>query len=423
MGSLADGAHHICKVGLRQRLQSLLSPTACHGSPPRALPGILAAVPMNQFAGIYLHIPFCETRCHYCNFATGGYESELARRYVGALREEISRAELEPEMRQVDTIYFGGGTPTTLSLEQLSGIIELCREKFAVAPDSEITSEANPGTISQSFLEGLRAAGVNRLSFGVQSFDDGELQMIGRSHSSEEAREAVRKARAAGFENISIDLIAGLPEQKMETWRRNLAEAFALEPDHLSVYLLELYKDAPLLHRINRGELRAIDDELTVEMYFALKDEAERHGFDHYEISNWARPGFESRHNLKYWTGAPYWAFGVSAAGYDGARRWSNTRNIHEYLSRIESGDSPVAETVELDDEDRQSENLFLRLRLKEGVNLREHEQRFGVNVTKRYGEDLARLNEAGLIELNDETLKISRAGTVLANEVFAAFV
>ncbi|MBS1788893.1 MAG: radical SAM family heme chaperone HemW [Acidobacteria bacterium] len=378
---------------------------------------------MNQLAGIYIHIPFCDTRCHYCNFATGGYESDLARRYVEALRTEIQRAETKPEMQAVDSIYFGGGTPTTLTVEQLGGIIELCRAKFDVSPDAEITSEANPGTISQAFLERLRATGINRLSFGVQSFDDGELEMIGRSHSAEDARQAVRLARAAGFENVSIDLIAGLPEQKMETWRRNLEEAFALEPDHLSVYLLELYKDAPLLHRINRGELRAIDDELTVEMYFALKDEAERQGFDHYEISNWARPGFESRHNLKYWTGAPYWAFGVSAAGYDGARRWSNTRNIHEYLAKIEAGASPVTESEELDENTRQSENLFLRLRLKEGVNLRDHEQRFGVRVTERYSEELVRLGEAGLIELDNDTLKISRAGTVLANEVFAAFV
>jgi len=290
--------------------------------------------------------------------------------------------------------------------------------------DSEITAEANPGSISRNYLEELRSAGVNRLSFGAQSFDDDELRMIGRTHSAEEAREAVRAARAAGFANVSIDLIAGLPEQKMETWRRNLEEAFALEPDHLSVYLLELYKDAPLLHRINHGELRAIDDELTVEMYFALMDEAERRGFEHYEISNWARPGgFESRHNLKYWIGAPYWAFGVSAAGYDGRARWSNTRNIHEYLTRIESGQAPLVERIELDDDDRQSENLFLRLRLKDGVDLDEHLRRFGVNALERYRDEIDRLREAGLIELGENRLKISRAGTVLANEVFAAFV
>jgi oxygen-independent coproporphyrinogen-3 oxidase len=247
--------------------------------------------------------------------------------------------------------------------------------------------------------------------------------MIGRTHSAAEAREAVTLARAAGFSNISLDLIAGLPEQRMETWRRNLENAFALAPDHLSVYLLELYKDAPLLHRIERGELRAIDDELTVAMYFALMDEAEKFDFDHYEISNWARPGYESRHNLKYWTGAPYWAFGVSAAGYDGKRRWSNTRNIHEYLEKIERGESPVAELIVLDDEDRQSENLFLRLRLKTGVNLREHRRQFGVNVLDRYRHEFEHLREAGLIELNNETLVISRKGKVLANEVFAAFV
>src|SRR5215475_1099941 len=383
----------------------------------------------SMLAGIYIHIPFCATRCHYCNFATGGYESELARRYTAAVREEIGRADVSSDpmmrqvMRRVDTIYFGGGTPTTLTVGQISSLIEACRREFDVAPDSEITAEANPGSISQNYLEDLRSAGVNRLSFGVQSFDDGELQMIGRTHSAEEARAAVRTARDAGFANVSIDLIAGLPEQKMETWRRNLEEAFALAPDHLSVYLLELYKDAPLLHRINRGELRAVDDDLTVAMYFALTDEAERRGFEHYEISNWARPGSESRHNLKYWTGAPYWAFGVSAAGYDGRARWSNTRNIHEYLTKVESGQATIVERIELDDDDRQSENLFLRLRLKDGVDLDEHSRRFGVNALERYRDEIERLREAGLVELGENRLKISRAGAVLANEVFAAFV
>ncbi|NOT59963.1 MAG: radical SAM family heme chaperone HemW, partial [Acidobacteria bacterium] len=366
---------------------------------------------MQEPAGIYLHIPFCAARCHYCNFATGGYEAELAARYVNALCAEIERADVSAAMQTVDTIYFGGGTPTTLTVEQFARILELCRTKFDITPNAEITTEANPGSISLEYLKGLRALGINRLSFGVQSFADDELEMIGRIHDAQAARDAITTARAAGFDNVSLDLIAGLPEQKMATWQRNLQEAFALAPEHLSVYLLELYPDAPLLHRIKRGELTAIDDEVTVAMYFALKDEAARNGYDHYEISNWARAGCESRHNLKYWTGTPYWAFGVSAAGYDGATRWSNTRNIHEYLQRIEAHASPVAETTVLDDEDRQSENLFLRLRLKEGVNLRAHQQRFGVNVRERYRDELARLHEAGLIELDDDSLRISRAG------------
>ncbi len=378
---------------------------------------------MNQLTGIYLHIPFCASRCHYCNFATGGYESELAQRYVTDLLTEINSAEVTGKMRTVDTIYFGGGTPTTLSIAQLASIINLCREKFTVTDDVEITTEANPGTISLEYFQGLRAIGINRISFGVQSFDDAELKMIDRAHTADEAGEAVKLARQAGFQNISIDLIAGLPEQKMSTWRRNLQEAFALATEHISVYLLELYKDAPLLHRIKRGELHAIDEDLTVEMYYALVDEADKHGFAHYEISNWARPGFESRHNLKYWTGAPYWAFGVSAAGYDGQTRWTNTRNINEYLQRIESGKSPISERTELTADDQQSEAIFLQLRLQGGVNLLSHQQQFGVDVKARYEDEIARLCEAELIEFENDTMRISRAGKVLANEVFQAFV
>ncbi|MFN7621817.1 MAG: coproporphyrinogen-III oxidase family protein, partial [Acidobacteriota bacterium] len=285
------------------------------------------------------------------------------------------------------------------------------------------TVEANPGSVNRGYLTDLRQTGVNRLSFGVQSFDDRELAMIGRSHLGSEARQAVEMARAAGFGNLSLDLIAGLPEQEMATWRRNLTGLFELAPEHLSVYLLELYRDAPLQHRIERGELQAIDDELTVAMYYELVDAATRHGYDQYEISNWSRPGCESRHNLKYWTGAPYWAFGISAAGYDGQSRWVNTRNIHDYLSRIERGESPVVEENPLTDEDRQSEAIFLRLRLREGVNLEAHQSAYGVEIAPRYQEELARLSEAGLIELDKSTLRISRAGKVLANEVFAAFI
>lgn len=378
---------------------------------------------MQTNAGIYIHIPFCASRCHYCNFATGGYESETAQRYVNALVQEIERTDVTGAMRSVDTIYLGGGTPTTLSIEQLERILAACRQHFDVAANTEITTEANPGTIDAEYFQGLRTIGFNRISFGVQSFDDGELKMIDRVHNADEAREAVLMARAAGFENISIDLIAGLPEQQMTTWQNNLRQAFALNTEHLSVYLLELYKDAPLLHRIERGELRAIDEELTVAMYYELVDAAANHGYQPYELSNWAKPGYASRHNLKYWTGALYGAFGVSAAGYDGHSRWSNTRNIHEYLQRIEKGESPIAERIPLDEEDKQSEAIFLKLRLQDGVNLRAHQAQFGVNIQERYHDELTRLRAAGLIELHHDQLKISRAGKVLANEVFQAFV
>jgi oxygen-independent coproporphyrinogen-3 oxidase len=374
-------------------------------------------------AGIYLHIPFCATRCHYCNFVTGGYEEQLAARYVRALREEIVQREWPPAQTRVETIYFGGGTPTTLTPAQLGEILETIAQTFLIDDRAEVTIEANPGSLSEERLREIRQTGINRISFGVQSFDDRELAMIGRNHQAEEARRAVSMARSAGFDNLSLDLIAGLPEQRMETWKRNLAEIFALAPDHLSVYLLELYPDAPLSHRIERGELRAIEDELTVAMYYALVDEAPRHGFEQYEISNWARPGCQSRHNLKYWTGAPYAAFGVSAAGYDGGTRWANQRRLHDYLALIEGGVSPITERTVLDEADREGESLFLGLRLEEGVDLAAHEARFGVSVRDRYGAEVERLVGAGLLEWTPTHLRITRAGKVLANEVFAIFV
>jgi oxygen-independent coproporphyrinogen III oxidase len=375
---------------------------------------------MAQAAGIYIHIPFCETRCHYCNFVTGGFETHIASRYVEALCMEIGESRGQGA---IDTIYFGGGTPTTLEPKQLARLIEVCADGFELSNNAEITAEANPGSVTRETLSELRAIGINRLSFGVQSFDDSELQMLGRTHSAQEAREAIAAAYDAGFSNVSLDLIAGLPEQLPETWSRNVTEALALRPEHISVYLLELYRDAPLQHRIEHGELKAIDDELTVSMYFELLERAASSGYEQYEISNWARPGYESRHNLKYWESAPYWAFGVSAAGYDGRTRWSNTRNLQDYLERVEHGQSPVAERVSLSEEDLQSESLFLKLRLREGVDLDSHNREFGIDVRSRYGEELVRLEEAGLIEFDDQTMRITRAGKVLANEVFAAFV
>ena len=389
---------------------------------------------MGPLTGVYLHIPFCASRCHYCNFATGGYEKTLADRYVSAIEKEVHRSAPDAAfesnsdpgrewMRRVDTIYFGGGTPTTLSISDLKRILTALRKSFDICEQPEITIEANPGSVTVEYLAELREAGFNRLSFGVQSFDDSELSMIGRTHDSLEAKRSVSDARLAGFDNVSIDLIAGLPEQRRDTWERNLDEAFAMAPEHLSVYLLELYKDAPLEHRIKRGELAAINDDLTAEMYFSLDERACKNGYEHYEISNWARPGSKSRHNLKYWTGAPYWAFGVSAAGYDGRTRWSNTRNINQYLDLIEAGKSPVSEVIELSDDDQMSEAIFLRLRLDEGIQLEEYRKRFGVDIRARYSDEIERLGSAGLIEVDTETLRISRSGKILANEVFAAFI
>ena len=378
---------------------------------------------MSSQSGVYLHIPFCASRCHYCNFATGGYEENLAQKYVEALCAEIQQAEVSEDMKSVDTIYFGGGTPSTLTIPQFQAILQKCRTRFELDPQIEITAEANPGSLTQEYLAELLRIGINRLSIGVQSFLDRELEMIGRGHVADDARSAVKMARQAGFQNLSLDLIAGLPEQSIATWRSNINSALELEPEHLSVYLLELYQDAPLMHRIKRGELTAIDDELTVQMYYELVDAAEQNGYVHYELSNWAKPGFESRHNLKYWNGALYHAFGMSAAGYNGATRWSNIRNLNHYIERIEKSESVIGETTELTLEDQQSEAIFLRLRLKDGVNVAHYSDEFGVDIKSKYETEIERLVDAGVLEFSGDSMKISRRGKVLANEVFEAFI
>ena len=378
---------------------------------------------MNSQSGVYLHIPFCASRCHYCNFATGGYEENLAQKYVDALCVEIQQATVSEAMREIDTIYFGGGTPSTLTIQQFQDILNQCKSRFALDPKIEITAEANPGSLTTEYLSQLHSIGINRLSIGVQSFLDRELEMIGRGHVADDARSAVKMARQAGFKNLSLDLIAGLPEQSIETWRNNINSAMELEPEHLSVYLLELYQDAPLMHRIKRGELQAIDDELTVQMYYELVDAAEQNGYVQYELSNWAKPGFESRHNLKYWNGALYHAFGMSAAGYNGNARWSNIRNINHYIERIEKSESVIAENIELSLEDHQSEEIFLRLRLKDGVNLAHYSEAFGIDIKSKYETEIERLLDAGVLEFSGDSMRISRRGKVLANEVFEAFI
>jgi oxygen-independent coproporphyrinogen-3 oxidase len=374
--------------------------------------------------GIYIHIPFCRSRCSYCDFATGIYNVDAAERYVAAVVSEIdSYAQISaPDL--VDTIYFGGGTPSLLSSDQLQRLLETIHQRFKVTEDVEITLEMNPGTVTNESLAAFRRLGVNRASFGAQTFSDYELARLGRSHTAEQTRETFRQLRKTGFENVSLDLIAGLPGQTVEQWRRNIDEALAMRPEHLSFYLLEVHEGTPLANHIRTGLQPKPDEELAAEMYELMLDQASAAGYTHYEISNLCLPGYESRHNTKYWTGAPYFGFGCSAHSYDGvASRWSNERDVNAYVDLIAAGKSPVVEKRQLNEEDRQSEAVFLGLRMMEGYNLRDYQNRFGVNLVERHRENLERFSDAGLIELHNDVLKLTRSGALLSNEVFAAFV
>jgi oxygen-independent coproporphyrinogen-3 oxidase len=364
-------------------------------------------------AGLYIHIPFCRSRCSYCDFATGLYESELADRYVSAVVSEISSSSVAGA--HVDTIYFGGGTPSLLEPAQLKNILRAVHDRFDVAPASEITLEINPGSITESKLRAFRELGINRASFGAQTFDDRELAKLGRSHTAADTLRTFHDLRAAGFDNVSFDLIAGLPGQTLEGWQRNVDEALALAPEHLSFYLLEVHSGTPLAQHIQRGLQPQPDEDLAAVMYEWMLGRAAEAGYEHYEISNLCRRGFESRHNTKYWTGEPYFGFGCSAHSYDGAkRRWSNERDVLEYVRLVEEGFPPISERQDLTESDVRAQSLFLGLRLMRGVSR---------DLCKDYETDLERFREAGLLELDGDCVRLTRSGALLSNEVFSAFV
>ncbi len=391
-------------------------------------------------AGIYIHIPFCRSRCSYCDFATGAYEGQLAARYVSALTEEISNFKLTPTsaaleatiggMRlgdardgneaahDVDTIYFGGGTPSLLTPAQVERILRAVRERFRVAPEAEVTLEMNPGTVTLETTQKFRAAGVNRASFGLQTFDDEQLRRLGRTHTADDARRTLSVLREAGFDNVSFDLIAGLPGQTLAQWSENMDAALALRPAHLSLYLLEVHAGTPLAEQIGQGRWPQLDADVAAEMYQLLISATRAAGYEHYEISNFCLAGREARHNLKYWTNAPYYGFGSSAHSYDGARlRWSNERDAARYIELIETRGEAGVKTNELTPRDAGAEALFLGLRLMRGVDLHAHQTQFGTDVRREYADDLSRFREAHLIELDGDLLRLTPSGVLLSNE------
>jgi oxygen-independent coproporphyrinogen-3 oxidase len=375
-------------------------------------------------AGIYLHIPFCRSRCSYCDFATGLYQTDLAERYVRAISKEIEAAADLERPGRADTIYFGGGTPSMLSPDQVERILTAVRRSFAIDPAAEVTMEMNPGSVTLETLREFRGLGINRASFGAQTFDDRELARLGRSHTAADTLRTFDSLRASGFANVSCDLIAGLPGQAMPGWQHNVELTMSLRPEHLSFYLLEVHQGTPLAEHIKRGLQPVPDEDLAGEMYEWMLARADASGYEHYEISNLCRPSFASRHNSKYWTGAPYFGFGCSAHSYDGhGRRWSNERDVAKYVDLVDSGESPVVEDRQLSEDEIRAEAVFLGMRLMRGVDTREYRAAYGIDLRHVYEGDLSRFQEAGLVEFEGDLIKLTRAGALLSNEVFAAFV
>jgi oxygen-independent coproporphyrinogen-3 oxidase len=370
-------------------------------------------------AGVYLHIPFCKSRCSYCDFATDVYKNaETVERYVNALVKEIDV--YEGIKTPVDTIYFGGGTPSLLMPAQVEKILSAVYRQFDLLPGIELTMEMNPATVTLETLKEYRSLGVNRASFGVQTFNDTDLRRLARGHNAQDARDTLSMLRAAGFDNVSFDLIAGLPRQTLADWEANMDEALALAPEHLSLYLLEIHEGTPLAEQIRSERQPLPDEDLAADMYELLLEKTAAAGLRQYEISNFARPARESRHNSKYWLLDPVYAFGVSAHSFDGAHRYANERDTAAYVNLIEKLGS--AENFR-EETDTASEFVFLGLRMAEGVNLPGYRERFGIDLLEKYAADLSDLREAGLIEIAGENLRLTRKGMLYSNEVFAVFV
>jgi oxygen-independent coproporphyrinogen-3 oxidase len=411
--------------------------------------------------GIYIHIPFCERKCSYCNFNTTDFNEAISNPYVEAVQLEIAywgrhQSKLDMTLNtesvdpvEADSIFVGGGTPSMLAPSQLGEIIRSCRDAFDIVQDAEITIEINPSSCLDSKPEGWLEAGINRASVGVQSFLDRDLAPLGRTHSPDDARTTMRKLRRSGFDNLSLDLIAGLPEQSVGDWEFNLREALALEPEHLSLYLLEVKEGTILSSQINRGQRPAPDDDAAAEMYTMICERTLEAGYEHYEISNFAidrrgrgstqdacapRGGrekgeahstspYRSRHNMKYWTGVPFVGIGCGAHSYDGSARWSNIKKTESYIGSVTGSGQAIAERRELSDSDRAAEALFMGLRLIEGVDLDQFRAAYGLDVAAVYKGDLARLEEDGLIELEGSCLRLTASGLLMSNEVFQVFV
>jgi oxygen-independent coproporphyrinogen-3 oxidase len=375
--------------------------------------------------GIYIQVPFCQTKCTYCNFHTGPAARSLYSPYARAVEREIrERAAQAGALGPGDTIYLGGGTPSLLDPSDLAGIIAAVRESFA-GVSGEVTLEADPETISAEKAMAWKAAGINRISLGAQSFHNNELIAAGRMHRREDIFRAVELLRAAGLVNVSLDLIAGLPHQTAASWSASLAELLRLQPEHISIYLLEIDDGSRLGRESLAGGARygaaAIpDDDAMATFYEQACGELASAGYEHYEISNWALPGFRSRHNLKYWRREPYLGFGAGAHSFDGRWRWANAHDPAAYVAAIESGHLPIEQREEVTRAQALEEEMFLGLRQLEGIDLARIEREYETSsLTPRITELLAQ----GLIERAGPLVRLAPGKLTVSNEVFVALL
>jgi putative oxygen-independent coproporphyrinogen III oxidase len=370
----------------------------------------------------YIHIPFCQKKCGYCDFnAYSGYKENSKRRYVDALKTEIALS--SPENFTVQTIFFGGGTPSFLPAEWLVEILESVFTHHTVLPNAEISLEANPNDANLESLTLLRKSGFNRISFGVQTFNNQLLTQIDRTHSDRDAENAILLAKQADFDNISIDLMFGLPYQTIKQWDESLTRALALRLPHLSLYGLILEEGTPFWGRHQRGKLPLPTEDKEVEMLEMAIEHTQSAGYTHYEISNYAKPGFACVHNHTYWQGTEYLGLGAGASGYLGGTRYTNEPSPTRYINRLSQHKSVIVASETLSLEQQRGEAIMLGLRMRKGIALADFERRFACDAATLFAPQIAHWQERGLLEVTNNHLKLTDAGVFLASEVMADFL
>lgn len=384
-----------------------------------------------QGVALFVFVPFCKIKCTYCDFNAYANLARVMEPYADAVEREIVfvGANHESPLR-AKTIYFGGGTPSLVAAAHIERILRACESSFLLIPNPEITLEANPGTVDEDKLSALRSLGVNRLSLGVQSFDDAVLRRLNRGHTVEDALETYDLARRAGFDNINLDFIYGLPLQTLTDWRATLQRALVLAPEHLSLYALKVEEGTGLEHQIKRGKYPVPDDDLAADMYELAEEMLDTAGYEQYEISNWARrvradsrPPLQSRHNLTYWHNEPYLGFGAGAHSCIGGERYWNVLSPVEYIQRVARGESAIAGRETISRELEMAETMILGLRLNEGIAFDAFAARYGEDARGKYAAQLRELKRLELIEVPDGVVRLTPRGRLLSNEVFWRFL
>ncbi|TQR10604.1 radical SAM family heme chaperone HemW [Psychrobacillus soli] len=373
--------------------------------------------------GVYIHIPFCHQICNYCDFNKFFFQNQPVDEYIEALGQEMVLWADDLKNASVETIFIGGGTPTSLSVKQLERLLALIHTHIPMDSLVEFTSEANPDELTLEKMQLMRKFGVNRLSMGVQTFDQELLQVLGRTHSNDHVYKVIEYAKQTNFPSISIDLMYGLPNQTMDQWKASLKEAFRLNIPHISAYSLLVEPKTIFYNLLSKGKLTLPGEDLEAEMYSYLMDEMKRNGYAQYEISNFAYKGIESKHNLLYWDNDEYIGLGAGAHGYVNSVRYSNHGPLKKYMHTIEVDEKPIMMQKEVSQVEKMEEEMFLGLRKNEGVSLARFEQRYGQALQGVYGKEIDELLEKELVSIENNFIKLTKRGRFVGNEVFQYFL